>query len=167
MEKNVCTETGTICAASFHASTSESSRSQRFLNVSRSQRPETVMKGFKITLTASIAAFLFGSASVASDLPVGAEISPSHSGINCCADTGRGDPDAPEGYTKLGIAKINGRRVAVYAFENGARLDDAAGEGHGFADVFDSAGHLIRRFAFRENLNSPPRITEYIPIRAD
>lgn len=125
------------------------------------------MKGFKITLTASIAAFLFGSVSIASDLAVGAQVAPSHFGINCGAETGRSDLDAPEGYSKLGIAKINGRRVAVYAFQNGARPDDAAGEGHGFADVFDSAGHLIRRFAFRENLNSPPRITEYIPIQAD
>ena len=65
-----------------------------------------------------------------------------------------------------GIAKINGTRVAVYAFQNGARLDDEAGEGRGFADVFDSAGHLIRRVSFRENLNSPPRITEYIPLPA-
>ena len=125
------------------------------------------MKGFKITLTASIAAFLFGSVSIASDLAVGAQVAPSHFGINCRAETGGSDPDAPEGYSKLGIAKINGRRVAVYSFQNGAKPDDAAGEGHGFADVFDSAGHLIRRFAFRENLNSPPRITEYIPIQAD
>jgi hypothetical protein len=125
------------------------------------------MNPFKITLAASIAALLFGSASIVTDVAVGAEIANSQSDFNCGADTGRADPDAPEGYSKLGIAKINGRRVAVYTFENGARLDDAAGEGHGFADVFDSAGHLIRRFAFRENLNSPPRITEYVPLPAN
>ena len=66
----------------------------------------------------------------------------------------------------MGIAKINGGRVAVYSFDNGAKPDDVAGPGRGFADVFDSAGHLIRRFAFRENLNSPPRITEYVPLSA-
>jgi len=37
-----------------------------------------------------------------------------------------------------------------------------AGQGTGFADVFDRAGHLIRRFTFRENLNSPPQITEFV-----
>jgi hypothetical protein len=62
----------------------------------------------------------------------------------------------------LGIAKINGRRIAVYVFQNGAKLDDVAGQGQGFADVFDSAGHLIRRFVFRENLHSPPQITEFV-----
>jgi hypothetical protein len=124
------------------------------------------MNALKITLIASIAAFLFGSASVASDLAVGAEVAPSRSDFKCGDDSGRGDPDAPEGYSKLGIAKINGRPVAVYTFQNGARLDDLAGEGRGVADVFDGAGHLIRRFSFRENLNSPPRIMEYIPLPA-
>ena len=68
----------------------------------------------------------------------------------------------------MGIAKINGRRIAVYAFQNVAKLGDVAGRGRGFADVFDSAGHLIRRFNFRENLNSPPQIIEfvYIPSRS-
>jgi hypothetical protein len=74
--------------------------------------------------------------------------------------------DAPPGYSLLGIAHINGRRVAVYAFQNGAKLDDAAGPGQGFADAFDRAGHLIRRFTFRENLNSPPQITEYVSMPA-
>ena len=64
----------------------------------------------------------------------------------------------------MGIAKINGSRVSVYAFQNGAKLDDVAGPGRGFADVFDSAGHLIQRFAFREKFNSPPQITEYVSM---
>jgi len=62
----------------------------------------------------------------------------------------------------LGIANINGRRIAVYVFDNGAKVDDVAGQGEGTADVFDRAGRLIRRFNFRENLNSPPQITEYV-----
>ena len=66
----------------------------------------------------------------------------------------------------MGIAKINGRRIAVYAFRNGAKLDDVAGEGHGSADVFDRAGHLMGRFTFRENLNSPPLITEFVYMPA-
>ena len=78
-----------------------------------------------------------------------------------------GDPDTPAGYSSLGMAKINGRHVKVYVFQNGAKLNDTAGQGQGFADVFDSTGHLIRRFIFRENLNSPPQITEffYMPER--
>ena len=69
-----------------------------------------------------------------------------------------GDPDAPLGYSPLGIAQINGTSIGVYAFQNGAKPGDVAGRGQGFADVFDSAGHLKRRFVFRENLNSPPQI---------
>ncbi len=75
-----------------------------------------------------------------------------------------GYPEASAGYAPLGIAKINGRQFAVNCFQNGARLDDVAGPGRGFADIFDSAGLLVRRFTFRDNLNSPPQITEYVSI---
>jgi hypothetical protein len=123
-------------------------------------------KAFKTTLVASIGAFLIGSASVASDVAVRAEMVNSHSAFKSWVDGRRSDPDAPEGYSPLGIAKINGTRFGVYAFQNGAKRDDAAGPGQGFADVFDSAGHLIRRFSFRDNLNSPPQITEYVSVPA-
>jgi hypothetical protein len=52
--------------------------------------------------------------------------------------------------------------MAIYVFYNGAKVDDVAGRGQGSADVFHRAGRLIRRFTFRENLNSPPQITEYV-----
>jgi hypothetical protein len=116
----------------------------------------------KIALIASIGAFLFGSASVASDIPVSPVVN-SRSALNY-VDRGSRPPDGPEGYSSLGIAKINGIRVAIYILENGARLDDIAGPGRGFADVFDGAGHRIRRFTFRENLNSPPQVTEYVSV---
>ena len=116
----------------------------------------------KITLIASIGAFLIGSASVASDgsIPAFANSRAAFQYV----DEAHTDSPSPEGYSSLGIAKINGNRFGVYAFDNGAKTDDVAGQGRGFADVFDGAGHLIRRFAFRENLNSPPRITEYVSV---
>ena len=120
------------------------------------------MGSTKIVLIASIGAFLIGSASVASDIPV-ASVANSRSVLDY-VDRGSRAPDGPEGYSSLGIAKINGIRVAIYILENGARLDDIAGPGRGFADVFDGAGHRIRRFTFRENLNSPPQITEYVSV---
>ena len=120
------------------------------------------MRSIKIALIASIGAFLIGSASVASDIPV-ASIANSGSSIDYLVRGGI-VPDGPEGYSSLGIAKINGIRVAIYILENGARLDDVAGPGRGFADVFDGAGHRVRRFTFRENLNSPPQITEYVSV---
>ena len=63
-----------------------------------------------------------------------------------------GDPEVQLGYSALGIAQINGTSIGVYAFLQGAKAGDVAGRGQGFADVFDSAGHLKRRFIFRENL---------------
>ena len=124
------------------------------------------MKALIIALITSINASLIGSASVAPDLAIGAKVVNLDSAFERTIRRAHSDPDAPEGYSALGIAKINGSRVAVYSFENGAKPDDVAGPGRGFADVFDSAGHLIRRFAFRENLNSPPQITEYVPLSA-
>ena len=120
------------------------------------------MDATKIALVASIAAFLMGSASVASDMSIPAVANPRAAFKYVDAD--HRDPGRPEEYSSLGIAKINGIRVAINVLENGARTDDIAGAGRGFADVFDSDGHLIRRFTFRENLNSPPRIIEYVPV---
>jgi hypothetical protein len=133
------------------------------------------MKAFKTTLITSIGAFLIGAASAVPGLALGTKVTHSASDLKSSnarvsgvgsslvrIDQAPGDPDAPAGYSPLGITKINGKRVAVYVFQNGAKVDDVAGQGQGFADVFDSAGHLIRRFTFRENLNSPAQITEFV-----
>jgi hypothetical protein len=133
------------------------------------------MEAFKTTLVTSVAAFFIGSASAAPGLDFvtrhleeesvfkSSNARKADVGIPLArADRVSDEPDAPAGYAPLGITKINGQRIAVYAFQNGAKLDDAAGQGHGSAEVFDSAGHLIRRFIYRENLHSPPQITEFI-----
>ncbi|MFZ0679467.1 hypothetical protein [Candidatus Binatus sp.] len=126
------------------------------------QHEKTAMEATKIALLASIGAFLIGSASVASDVPVPAVANPRPA----VKYLDRANRD-PEGYTSLGMAKINGIRVAINILENGARLDDVAGTGRGYADVFDGAGHRIRRFTFKENLNSPPQIIEYVSVPPD
>lgn len=134
------------------------------------------MVAFKTTLITSIGTFLIGAASAMPGPVFSTKVVNSDSAFKSSkarisgagllpltrVDRSRGDPDAPAGYSLLGITKINGKRIAVYAFQNGAKVNDVAGQGQGFADVFDSAGHLIRRFSFRENLNSPPQITEYV-----
>jgi hypothetical protein len=128
------------------------------------------MKNLKITRIVSIGAFLIGTVSVAPGYARAGESGNSRmSGVESpalSADRAYDDSDALARYSSLGIAKINERKFAVYAFQNGANLNDAAGSGQGFADVFDSAGHLIRRFVFKENLNSPPQITEYVSMPA-
>ena len=70
-------------------------------------------------------------------------------------DGGFTDPDIPAGYAPFGIQNINGDLFVTYAQQNAQKHDDVAGSGHGFVDVFDTDGHLLRRFASRGKLNSP------------
>jgi uncharacterized protein (TIGR03118 family) len=70
-------------------------------------------------------------------------------------DGGFVDPEMAAGYAPFGIANIDGDLFVSYAKQDAARHDDEAGAGHGFVDVFDTDGHLLRRFASRDTLNSP------------
>ncbi len=65
------------------------------------------------------------------------------------------DPALPAGYAPFGIALIDGNLFVTYALQDGAAHDDVKGAGHGFVDVFDTDGNLIRRFASGGVLNSP------------
>jgi uncharacterized protein (TIGR03118 family) len=69
------------------------------------------------------------------------------------------DRHIPPGYAPFGIALIDGDLFVTYALQNAAKHDDVAGEGHGFVDIFDTDGHLLRRFASRGQLNSPWGVT--------
>jgi uncharacterized protein (TIGR03118 family) len=70
-------------------------------------------------------------------------------------DGGFSDPSIPAGYAPFNIQNIDGDLFVTYAKQNAAKHDDVAGPGHGFVDVFDTDGHLLRRFASRGKLNSP------------
>ncbi|MDH6153691.1 MULTISPECIES: TIGR03118 family protein [Paraburkholderia] len=74
-------------------------------------------------------------------------------------DGGFTDPNLPAGYAPFGIANIDGDLFVTYAKQDDQKHDDDAGRGHGFVDVFDTDGHLLRRFASRGPLNSPWAIT--------
>jgi uncharacterized protein (TIGR03118 family) len=74
-------------------------------------------------------------------------------------DGGFVDPELPPGYAPFGIANIDGDLFVTYARQNAAKHDDVAGAGRGFVDVFDTDGHLLRRFASRGALNSPWGVT--------
>jgi uncharacterized protein (TIGR03118 family) len=69
------------------------------------------------------------------------------------------DPDIPAGYAPFGIQNIDGSLFVTYAKQNAEKHDDVAGPGNGFVDIFDTDGHLLRRFASRGPLNSPWGIT--------
>ncbi|KVG85861.1 hypothetical protein WJ36_05365 [Burkholderia ubonensis] len=74
-------------------------------------------------------------------------------------DGGFIDPRIPAGYAPFGIANIDGDLFVTYAQQDDKKHDDVAGNGHGFVDVFDTDGHLLRRFASQGTLNSPWGIT--------
>jgi uncharacterized protein (TIGR03118 family) len=65
------------------------------------------------------------------------------------------DPQIPAGFAPFGIQNINGDLFVTYAMQDATKHDDVAGRGHGFVDIFDTDGHLLRRFASRGALNSP------------
>ena len=69
------------------------------------------------------------------------------------------DRRIPTGYAPFGITLIDGDLFVTYAVQDAAKHDDVAGEGHGFVDVFDTDGHLLRRFASHGQLNSPWGVT--------
>src|SRR5215469_11422903 len=65
------------------------------------------------------------------------------------------DPDIPAGFAPFGIQNINGDLFVTYAKQDDKKHDDVAGLGNGFVDIFDTDGHLLRRFASQGLLNSP------------
>ena len=75
--------------------------------------------------------------------------------VPVATDGGFNDPSIPAGYAPFGIQNIDGSLFVTYAKQNAAKHDDVAGRGFGFVDVFDTDGHLLRRFASRGPLNSP------------
>jgi uncharacterized protein (TIGR03118 family) len=70
-------------------------------------------------------------------------------------DGGFVDPNIPPGFAPFGIRNIDGDLFVTYAKQNAQKHDDVAGPGNGFVDVFDTDGHLLRRFTSRGQLNSP------------
>jgi len=65
------------------------------------------------------------------------------------------DPTLPRGYAPFGIANLGGALYVTYALQDAQKHDDVAGPAHGFVDIFDTDGHLVRRLATRGRLNSP------------
>jgi uncharacterized protein (TIGR03118 family) len=65
------------------------------------------------------------------------------------------DPQIPAGFAPFGISAINSHLYVTYAKQDADKHDDVAGPGNGFIDVFDTDGHLLKRFGSRGELNSP------------
>lgn len=65
------------------------------------------------------------------------------------------DPEIPAGYAPFGISAINSHLYVTYALQDADKKDDVPGPGHGFIDIFDTEGHLLKRFTSQGQLNSP------------
>ena len=65
------------------------------------------------------------------------------------------DPNLPRDYAPFGIRNLNGEIFVTYAKQDNAKKDDVPGVGHGFVNVFDTSGNLLRRLISHGNLNSP------------
>jgi uncharacterized protein (TIGR03118 family) len=75
--------------------------------------------------------------------------------VPATTDGGFQDPNIPSGYAPFGIQNINGDLFVTYAKQDMPMHDDVPGPGNGFVDVFDTNGHLLRRFASQGALNAP------------
>jgi uncharacterized protein (TIGR03118 family) len=65
------------------------------------------------------------------------------------------DPSLPDGFAPFNIQNINNLMFVTYALQDEDGSEDVAGAGHGFIDVYDTGGNLVRRFASQGALNSP------------
>jgi uncharacterized protein (TIGR03118 family) len=66
------------------------------------------------------------------------------------------DPYIPSGFGPFNIRNINGYLFVTYAkLKAPDDMDDEAGPGNGFVDIFTTDGKFVKRFASRGPLNSP------------
>jgi len=65
------------------------------------------------------------------------------------------DTTLPAGYAPFGIRTLNGKLYVTFALQDEDAEDDVSGPGHGFVDIFDLEGNMIKRLTSHGPLNSP------------
>lgn len=76
--------------------------------------------------------------------------------FNRLPDHGRfRDRFLPRGYAPFNVAAFNDEVFVSYAQQDAAGMDDVAGPGHGFIDVYSDSGRFVRRLVSGGVLNSP------------
>jgi len=65
------------------------------------------------------------------------------------------DTSLPAGYAPFGIRTLNGKLYVTFALQDEDAEDDVAGPGHGFVDIFDLDGNMVKRLTSHGALNSP------------
>jgi uncharacterized protein (TIGR03118 family) len=71
------------------------------------------------------------------------------------------DPDMPAGFAPFNVKAIDGLIYVTYAKQLGPdNMDDEAGPGNGYINIFTPNGSFVQRFASNGTLNSPWGITQ-------
>ncbi len=71
------------------------------------------------------------------------------------------DPDMPAGFAPFNVKAIDGLIYVTYAKQLGPdNMDDEAGPGNGYINIFTPNGTFVKRFASNGTLNSPWGITQ-------
>jgi uncharacterized protein (TIGR03118 family) len=65
------------------------------------------------------------------------------------------DPNLPAGYAPFNVQDFGHVLLVAYAQQDADAEDEVAGPGKGYVDVFDGAGHLLRRLISQGPLNAP------------
>ncbi len=66
------------------------------------------------------------------------------------------DPSMPAGFAPFNIQNIGGQLYITYAKQKSPdNMDDQAGAGNGYVDIYTPAGVFVKRFASQGTLNSP------------
>jgi len=65
------------------------------------------------------------------------------------------DLTLPAGYAPFGARVLNGMLYVTFALQDADAHDDVSGPGHGFVDIFDLDGNMIKRLTSHGALNSP------------
>jgi uncharacterized protein (TIGR03118 family) len=65
------------------------------------------------------------------------------------------DATIPAGYAPFNIQNISRLLYVTYALQDADAHDDSPGPGHGYVNVFDTSGRLVKRLASTGVLNSP------------
>jgi uncharacterized protein (TIGR03118 family) len=73
------------------------------------------------------------------------------------------DPHVDAGYAPFNVRNIGGFLFVTFAKQKPGAMDDQAGAGNGFVDIFLPEGILIKRLVSHGNLNSPWGLT-YVPF---
>ena len=69
------------------------------------------------------------------------------------------DTNIPAGFAPFGIQSLGTNLVVAYAMQDDVAHDDVSGPGHGFVDIYDTHGNLLKRLISNGALNSPWAMT--------